>query len=1660
MKPVRPSVNVNNPPQLGKRRQGDGGDDEGDRAESEEYSPTDAGDGPGGSENRDDIFGTGDGDMAVDEAKVLDPPTGSATEAPICIPCGNSRIPTKISSPIKPSAEDIDSHYCTGHLPYRNWCPVCVKSKGREAPHHRDVQDSADATGLPIVSFDYQTLNEETKHEQTVIIGKDESTGNVIAHHVTVKGLADDWAIRKVVKDLEELGRGHAIIKTDGEPAIVAVQNRLQALRDGRTVPRNPPAYDPQANGPCEKAVQDVTAQLRTIKIGLEARLNTVIHEDLPIVQWALEYAVFCINKFSVGKDGMTPHERLTGRKWRRQVVEFGETVLAKLALRRRQQGKAKKQKRKMAVRSIEGVWVGQVARTGEHVVIKHSGDAVRCRTIRRVPIEHRWDAEKVLLVKGTPRLPAPSTKRPEHMEGRLVDDEDREPRPRQERQRPREDVDMESKIDSSVENSGVGLEAPEARTRQDEIREFRINDRLLEKYGYTEGCVGCEYKQAGVSDHRGHTQACRARLRNAMEGDAEDKEILAKSQRRREQSTAQPAKRDQKASSGKESDEPNTAQSTPRFGAEDAVIDDASQENNVDGMDQDEIPELEETDIDMDSDEEEYRRDDPLREQKRQFDEELDDMEEEPVNKKPKLKVIAEKAKEAIKQLNSIIERVEVKEIIKKLEKDLRLRVPVNRRQRRTAAAARGKCDVAEVYSPPRITEMAKTMGLKDGWALDLTQVDPEDGRPWDFSDPGKQAKAKALLKSDEPLMLVACPMCDPFSQLNEVFNYPKQQKQDVENKIEDGLKHIKFTVELCLMQYQAGRLFLFEHPASASSWSAQSLQLLRSLQGVHHVNFDFCTLGMETTARDGQKVAARKRTGILTNSGAIASLLSEAQCRREHAHEHLLDGRAGPCQRYPDKFCKLICEGVKREIDSVEWRHRLYKMFDISTPFGQLMNVQSQLEDATPKEEDPFAAMYEDMDFIDDVSGLPLDKSIAVQARRTEMEFFKKRGVYTKRKRESWMKVIDTRWLDVNKGDEDHPNYRARLVGREIKKDRRDDLFAGTPPLESLRMLISICASNQHNWSPSENHVIMTSDIKRAYFYAPATRAIFIKIPREDWEDGDDERVGELNLSLYGTRDAAMNWAKTYSNFLVRLGFEAGRASPCNFYHPTREVSVTVHGDDFTSTGAERELRWLDGQMKSKFEVTSEILGPGPNHARQVRVLNRVLSWGSQGIDYEPDQRHAELITKAMGVTKAANTPGTRDDAAKAGPPSVTATTSTPIPEYRPTHDSWAATPVAADTSRDPLASLPAEGRPGYSRVARTGEAAYAVHIVEETGDCRDDAPMDRENVTQYRGLAARANYLAQDRVDIQFAVKEIARRMAAPVNRDWLLLKRLARYLLGAPRSITHYCWQNKPTSVQVYVDSDWAGCKTTARSTSGGAAQCGWHSIKTWSTTQTVVALSSGEAELYSLTKGAAQALGIMSMANDLGVKLEGMINTDASATLGIIQRQGLGKLRHIRTQYLWIQDRIRGGDLQAKKVPGTENPADMLTKHVSAGDLVRHAENLGVSLHSSRAEIAPHLAGVSTIELDDNEIDDWCEDGDEVIREHRRPRTTLFTPLRVQGAPPVKMLANVRITEGKYCDNGEAFHVVDTWTSRSTAHTSMPRRWIGSSKFFRRSDPVA
>ena len=90
-----------------------------------------------------------------------------------------------------------------------------------------------------------------------------------------------------------------------------------------------------------------------------------------------------------------------------------------------------------------------------------------------------------------------------------------------------------------------------------------------------------------------------------------------------------------------------------------------------------------------------------------------------------------------------------------------------------------------------------------------------------------------------------------------------------------------------------------------------------------------------------------------------------------------------------------------------------------------------------------------------------------------------------------------------------------------------------------------------------------------------------------------------------------------------LKELGFLAGRASPCNFYHPQRGISMTVHGDDFTSCGKEADLKRLDAQLKARYELKTNVLGPDASrgHLEEIRVLNRVLSWTADGLTYDAD-------------------------------------------------------------------------------------------------------------------------------------------------------------------------------------------------------------------------------------------------------------------------------------------------------------------------------------------------------------------------------------------------------------------------------------------------------
>ena len=148
--------------------------------------------------------------------------------------------------------------------------------------------------------------------------------------------------------------------------------------------------------------------------------------------------------------------------------------------------------------------------------------------------------------------------------------------------------------------------------------------------------------------------------------------------------------------------------------------------------------------------------------------------------------------------------------------------------------------------------------------------------------------------------------------------------------------------------------------------------------------------------------------------------------------------------------------------------------------------------------------------------------------------MRYFDKLKVYDRIPRSDMLKkggkTIGTRWVDVNKGDKVDTNYRSRLVGQEFDRGRDDALYASTPPLEALRLILSYAATNV----AGERRKIMVNDVRRAYFYAKAMRDIYIELLAED-TDGRGDVVGKLRLCMYGTRDAAKGWQETLSAHLI---------------------------------------------------------------------------------------------------------------------------------------------------------------------------------------------------------------------------------------------------------------------------------------------------------------------------------------------------------------------------------------------------------------------------------------------------------------------------------------------------------------------------------------------
>ncbi len=139
-------------------------------------------------------------------------------------------------------------------------------------------------------------------------------------------------------------------------------------------------------------------------------------------------------------------------------------------------------------------------------------------------------------------------------------------------------------------------------------------------------------------------------------------------------------------------------------------------------------------------------------------------------------------------------------------------------------------------------------------------------------------------------------------------------------------------------------------------------------------------------------------------------------------------------------------------------------------------------------------------------------------------------------------------------------------------------------------------------------------------------------------------------------------------------------------------------------------------------------------------------------------------------------------------------------------------------------------------------------------------------------------------------------------------------MAAYLAGSPRLVYEYLWQSAGADIQVFADTDYAGCVATRRSTSGVCMMRGTHLIKHWSSTQRTVTLSSGEAELLGIVRGCSEALGLQSLAGDLGIKAGISVCGDSSAAIGTCRRAGTVKARPLAVGQLWAPGLVRPAPL--------------------------------------------------------------------------------------------------------------------------------------------------
>ena len=300
-----------------------------------------------------------------------------------------------------PSPEMRAAHAAT-HLPFMPWCEFCQAGKSKDVPH-RGLTLDMPVRGTPLVVMDFGNFDCEGPSEEGVsdtLVLADEDTGYPYA--ITSPDKKATVYLETCVNKFLTLLRHDSIrLRTDGEPTIVALANKIAKAREPKvTVLEVTPRYSSQSNGKAERTIQTVRRQAITIKLDVEARYRTKV---LPSMwAWLIRHSAWLIARFHVKTNKRTCFHELHECHYNSEVLPFGETVLFREARPAHGRLTGGRRQKKGEAQFEKGIWVGRADEGDEHLVSCARG-VIRTRTIRRMELCNQADISIFLSMQGLP---------------------------------------------------------------------------------------------------------------------------------------------------------------------------------------------------------------------------------------------------------------------------------------------------------------------------------------------------------------------------------------------------------------------------------------------------------------------------------------------------------------------------------------------------------------------------------------------------------------------------------------------------------------------------------------------------------------------------------------------------------------------------------------------------------------------------------------------------------------------------------------------------------------------------------------------------------------------------------------------------------------------------------------------------------------------------------------------------------------------------------------------------------------------------------------------------------------------------------------------------------------------------------------------------------